>query len=53
MQKFNNPYICKLYCAMQDKYSLYFLIELLPGGELFTYLQDVGKISEHDARYVI
>ena len=38
---------------MQDKFSLYFLIELLPGGELFTYLQDVGKISEHDARYSI
>lgn len=51
MQKITHPYIAKLYAAMQDEHSLYFLMELLPGGELFTYLQDFDKFAEVDARF--
>jgi CRP-like cAMP-binding protein len=51
MKKIDHPYIAKLYCAMQDKQYIYFLLELLQGGELFTHLRNRGKLSEQAARF--
>merc|ERR1712000_114408 len=41
--------IGKLYCALQDTRNIYFVLELLQGGEFFTYLQKVGRLSEAKA----
>lgn len=51
MKKVHHPYICKLFVALQDKYNIYFVLELLQGGELFTHLRSRGKLSEQTARF--
>eukprot|EP00585_Thalassiosira_rotula_P002035 CAMPEP_0196143800 /NCGR_PEP_ID=MMETSP0910-20130528/13719_1 /TAXON_ID=49265 /ORGANISM="Thalassiosira rotula, Strain GSO102" /LENGTH=763 /DNA_ID=CAMNT_0041405287 /DNA_START=117 /DNA_END=2408 /DNA_ORIENTATION=- len=38
MREMEHPNILGMHCAMQDKEHLYFLLDLLPGGELMTYL---------------
>lgn len=30
---------------------MYFVVELLPGGELFTHLRRVGRLQEAEARF--
>ena len=35
----DHPFILKLVCAFQDDYDVYFLLELLIGGELFSHLR--------------
>jgi len=51
MRKINHPYIAKLFCALQDKQYIYFVLELLQGGELFTHLRNRGKLTEQTARF--
>eukprot|EP01038_Epipyxis_sp_PR26KG_P004633 gene4633-6512_t len=51
MRKINHPFIAKLYTSLQDKYYIYFVLELLQGGELFTHLRNRGKLSENNARF--
>lgn len=51
MRKINHPYIAKLFVALQDKHYIYFVLELLQGGELFTHLRNRGKLSEQSARF--
>lgn len=51
MRKINHPYIAKLFVALQDKSYIYFVLELLQGGELFTHLRNRGKLSEQAARF--
>jgi hypothetical protein len=35
----------------QDPRYLYFLMEYIPGGELFTYLRTEGKLNPDHAKY--
>ncbi len=51
MRKVNHPLIAKLYVALQDDKYIYFLLELLQGGELFTHLRSKGKLAEQSARF--
>jgi serine/threonine protein kinase len=51
MRRIDHPFIAKLFCAMQDDKYIYFLLELLQGGELFTHLRNRGKLSEQTARF--
>lgn len=51
MKKINHPYIDRLYLALQDKQYIYFVLELLQGGELFTHLRNRGKLAEQTARF--
>jgi hypothetical protein len=51
MRKINHPFIAKLYVALQDNRNIYFVVELLQGGELFTHLRNRGKLSEQAARF--
>jgi serine/threonine protein kinase len=51
MRKINHPFIAKLFVALQDKCNIYFVVELLQGGELFTHLRNRGKLSEQAARF--
>lgn len=39
LEKIKNPYIVGLHYAFQTEGKLYFLIDFLNGGELFTYLR--------------
>lgn len=38
MKEIEHPQILGIHCAMQDEQHLYFLVDLLPGGELMSYL---------------
>jgi hypothetical protein len=51
MRKINHPYIARLFTALQDKSNIYFVLELLQGGELFTHLRNRGKLTEQNARF--
>jgi len=49
LEKVKNPYICGLHFAFQTETKLYFLIDFLNGGELFTYLRKEQKFTEKRA----
>ena len=51
MRKIDHPYIARLFVALQDNKFIYFVLELLQGGELFTHLRSRGKLSEQTARF--
>jgi len=51
MKKINHPYICKMNSALQDSKYIYFVMELLQGGELFSYLRSRKPLSEQGARF--
>jgi CRP-like cAMP-binding protein len=51
MKMVDHPLIAKLHATMQDRKYIYFLLELLPGGEFFSFLQKIGKLSEDKARF--
>jgi hypothetical protein len=46
MSQVDHPLIAKLFLALQDKRYIYFVLELLQGGELFTLLRKTVKFSE-------
>lgn len=51
MQKLKHPNILIMHCAMQDPKYIYFLLGLLPGGELMNILESKGKFSEEWAKF--
>jgi CRP-like cAMP-binding protein len=51
MRRIDHPFIAKLFLALQDNKFIYFVLELLQGGELFTHLRNRGKLSEQSARF--
>lgn len=44
MIKSDNPFLVKLICCFQDEGNLYFLMELVHGGNLFNY---IGSLKKH------
>lgn len=46
LEKIKNPYIVGLHFAFQTETKLYFVIDFLNGGELFTYLRKEGRFAE-------
>jgi serine/threonine protein kinase len=48
---FHHPCIAQMHAAFQDSKYVYFLLELLPGGDFFSYLQSSGGISEDSCRF--
>lgn len=51
MEKLSHPNILVMHCAMQDPQYIYFLLELLPGGELMDYLDEKQSFSEEWVRF--
>ena len=49
--KVNHPFIVKMHHAFQDADHLYMLLDYCPGGELFFYLQRVGRFREIAAQF--
>jgi len=50
MQGNDHPNIVKLLMTFNDQKNLYFIMEYVPGGELFSYIQQI-KLSEETARF--
>lgn len=51
MKLLSHPFIAQLCSALQDNCYIYFVLELLQGGELFTHLRSRGKLSEQSAKF--
>lgn len=43
--------ISGMHYAFQSKAHLYFVLDFCPGGELFFYLQQIGRFKEKAARF--
>ena len=46
LENVKNPYIVGLHFAFQTETKLYFVIDFLNGGELFTYLRKEQRFNE-------
>ena len=48
--KMSNPFVVKIYYCFQSKTHVFLAMEYLPGGDLFSLLQNVGSLSDADCR---
>ena len=46
-----HPFVARLFCAFQNKASVFMAMEFLPAGDFFSFLQRSGKLSEDMARF--
>lgn len=51
LAKINHPMVVKMHYAFQDKGNLYLILDYCPGGELFFYLQTIGRFREDVAQF--
>ncbi|CAG9321787.1 unnamed protein product [Blepharisma stoltei] len=51
LQMINHPFLVNLLGFTQDNRYLYFALEYVPGGELFSYLRNLGKIDNVQTRF--
>lgn len=51
MAELDHPFILKYFCAMKDDRYIYFVLELLLGGELFTFLRNETQFPESWSRF--
>lgn len=51
MDELDHPFILKYYCAMQDEKNIYFVLELLLGGELFKSLRQETQFPESWSKF--
>ncbi|CAH0371129.1 unnamed protein product [Pelagomonas calceolata] len=51
LMKLDHPCIVKLYCSFQDRCYIYFLLEILTGGEIFAYLRKQQRFSESTCKF--
>lgn len=47
----NHPFILQFHGAFKDDCNIYFVLELLLGGELFTHLRTKGQLQEAEAKF--
>jgi serine/threonine protein kinase len=47
----NHPFIVKLHYTFQTKTKVYFILDLLTGGDLYTHIEKKGKFKEQQARF--
>lgn len=53
LQSANHPFLVHLLYAFQTPTKLYFVMDLINGGELFQHLKRTGPFSEQKARFYI
>jgi serine/threonine protein kinase len=51
MEKIDFPFLMKLHYAFQTDTKLYFVMDYLPGGELFFHLKNEHRLDESRARF--
>ena len=50
LQFAHNPFVIQFICSFTTKDALYIVMEYAPGGDLATYLKNMGSMSEREAR---
>ena len=53
MSKLNNPFVVDLIFSFQSELSLFLVMDFMPGGDLFSLLQNVGALAEEPSRFYI
>ena len=48
--QFSNPYIVSFFYSIIGKHNLYLVMEYLPGGDLYSLLQNLGSLDEETAQ---
>jgi len=51
LEKIKSPFIVSLKYAFQSRTKLYLVMDYCPGGELFFYLEKIGKFKEKTAKF--
>jgi serine/threonine protein kinase len=51
LMQLDHQFILKIHDAYQDEAQIYFVLELLLGGELFTHLRQVKSFAEKSAKF--
>lgn len=49
----DHPFVLKLVCSFQDPKYVYFLLELLPGGELYKHMTKRKRFSEPETKFFV
>ena len=52
LNSINHPFVIGIEGVAQDDKYIYLALELVNGGELFTYLRGVGKLDSDQTMYV-
>merc|ERR1740138_265880 len=47
----DHPFVLKLFCSLQDNKYVYFVLEVLLGGELFTWLRKSSRFEEGASKF--
>ncbi|XP_065908999.1 cAMP-dependent protein kinase catalytic subunit beta-like [Dysidea avara] len=53
LQSLRSQYVVNLHYCFKDNCNLYYLLDYVPGGDLFTYMQRVHYLDEDHARFCI
>ncbi|KAH8072389.1 cAMP-dependent protein kinase [Aureococcus anophagefferens] len=51
LMQLDHPFVLKLACAFQDDKYIYFLLELLPGGELYKHMTKRKRFTEPETKF--
>lgn len=51
--KNSNPYIVEIYYSIIGKHNLYLVMDFVPGGDLYSLLQNIGTLDEDSSRIYI
>lgn len=51
LERVKHPFITQMYYAFQSETKLFFCLEYCPGGELFFYLNQIGRFKEDATRF--
>ena len=53
MSNLDNPFVVDLMFSFQSESSLFLVMDFMPGGDLFSLLQNVGALAEEPSRFYI
>ena len=51
LERINSPFLIRMVYAFQNKDKLFYILDFCPGGELFFYLQKIGRFKESAAKF--
>ena len=53
MARLDNPFVVDLMFSFQSELSLFLVMDFMPGGDLYSLLQNVGALAESPSRFYI
>jgi serine/threonine-protein kinase NIM1 len=52
MEKLHHPNIIRLYEVIETPKQIYIVTEYAPGGDLYSFINDHGKLPENEAKHI-